>query len=266
MGIDNITAAFAQSRLHQGRPALMPYLTAGYPAPGMLADLVESAVNGGADLLEIGVPFSDPLADGPIVQHAAQVALDQGFRLADLFSELKSASHRAPGVPLVLLTYVNPVLAYGPEAFLDRAAASGASGLIVPDLPWMEAEGLDRLARERDLALIPLAAPTSTDAHLDAIRSARGFIYGVSLTGVTGVRHSLDPGVVSFAQRLKKTGLPVAIGFGISTPAHAQALVGVADGVIVGSALVRAVGEARGREVETVRTFVEGFRMALARP
>lgn len=262
MGSELIRAAFAQSR-QAGRPALMPYLTAGFPAPGTLADLVESAVAGGADLLEIGVPFSDPLADGPILQHAAQVALDQGFRLSDLFSEVEQATRRVPGVPLVLLTYVNPVLAYGPEAFLDRAVKSGVSGLIVPDLPWLEAGFLAELAGARELALIPLAAPTSTDAHLNALRKARGFVYGVSLTGVTGVRASLDAGVAAFAERLQRTGLPVAIGFGISTPAHAKALVGRADGVIVGSALVKAIGDSPGREAQVVKTFVADFRAAL---
>lgn len=247
-----------------GRPALMPYLTAGYPDLKSLPAMVEQAGRSGADLLELGIPFSDPLADGPVLQRAGQMALERGFTLDGLFSALAEATRRGP--PITLMTYINPVLARGMERFLDDAVQAGAAGVIVPDLPWIEAGPLNRLAKKRGLALIPLAAPTSTDEHLDAInRGGRGFVYGVSITGVTGLRQKLDPGVLPFAARLKQAvSLPVAMGFGIGTPDQAKAVGQAVDGVIVGSALVTALGERPQSAIQVIEEFVSAFREALA--
>jgi len=194
----------------EGRAALIPYLTAGVPRLDALPDLVGAAFAGGADVVEVGVPFSDPLADGPILQRAAEMALAGDYTLAGLFRTLAATPKTGP---VVLLTYINPVLAWGPDRFVAAAHEAGASGLIVPDLPWEESHDLDRVCRAAGLALIPLAAPTSTDAHLRRIGQARGFVYAVSLTGVTGVRQQLDPELPAFAARVRRLArLPVAVG------------------------------------------------------
>ncbi len=258
--MDRIAEAFRQAG-KEGRAALMPYVTGGFPRLDMLADVVDAAFRGGADLVEVGVPFSDPLADGPVLQRAAEAALAGPYSLQGLFDAL--AARREPG-PVVLLTYVNPVLAWGAARFLAASRAAGASGLIIPDLPWAESREMDRAARGEGLALIPLAAPTSTDEHLARLNRARGFVYGVSLTGVTGARADLDPGLAAFAGRLKRaTRLPVAIGFGISTPEQARTVGRLVDGVIVGSALVRAQADDPADAVGITEGFVRRFRDAL---
>jgi tryptophan synthase alpha chain len=260
-GLAQLEAGLAKAR-QAGRPALIPYVTAGVPSLSALKAMVAGAADGGADVVEVGIPFSDPLADGPVLQRMAEWALHRGFRLVDFWPALAEATDNAP--PVVLLTYVNPVLAMGPRPFMQAARAAGATGVIIPDLPWVEAGPVRREAERADLALIPLAAPTSTDAHLAAIRHARGFVYGVSLTGVTGMRDALDPGVVPFAERLRQhVGLPVAIGFGISTPEQAAQVGAVADAVIVGSALMQAVAEQPERAADVVRDLVAKFYEAL---
>jgi tryptophan synthase alpha chain len=256
-GGDRVAAAF-----RHGRPVLIPYVTAGHPRLDVLPAMIRAAREAGADLMEVGLPFSDPLADGPVLQAAAARALGQGVTVDQVFAALGAA--RDVGLPLLLLTYVNPVLARGPEHFLEGARAVGVDGLIVPDLPWAEARDLERAARARGMVLVPMAAPTSTDAHLRAIRRARGFVYGVSVTGVTGVRATLDPASLAFAARLKAAlPLPVAIGFGIGTPEQARAVAQVADGVIVGSALVRALEADPDDAPGVVRRVVGAFRTAL---
>jgi tryptophan synthase alpha chain len=260
-GTARIDAAFAAAR-REGRAALMPYVTAGYPHLDVLEPMLLAAGRAGADVIEVGVPFSDPLADGPVLQRAAEAALQSGYRLRDLFPVLARVMGSAP--PLVLLTYVNPVLAYGVDRFLDAAAGAGVAGLIIPDLPVVESREMDDAARARGLGLIPLAAPTSTDRHLKAIASGPGFVYGVSVTGVTGAREQLAPEVTAFARRLKAhVQRPVAIGFGISTPEQARAVARAADGVIIGSALVRAIGEAPERAPAVVEEFVGRIRKAM---
>lgn len=260
-GTARIAQAFARARA-EGRAALMPYVTAGYPSLESLGPQLRAASRAGADLVEVGVPFSDPLADGPVVQHAAEEALRGEYRLADLFSAIGAVGREAP--PVVLLTYINPVLAYGADRFLDAARDAGVTGLIVPDLPHVESAPLGRAAARRRLALVPMAAPTSTDAHLEAISEGPGFVYGVSVTGVTGVRERLAPEVLAFADRLKtKIRCPVAIGFGISTPEQAREVGARADGVIIGSALVRAIGERVDCPEAAVEDFVARIRKAM---
>lgn len=260
-GIARLAGVFQRTR-GEGRAALMPYVTAGFPRLRDLGPMLRAAARAGADLVEVGVPFSDPLADGPVVQHASEAALNTDYRLADLFPTLGAVADDAP--PTVLLTYVNPVLAYGMERFLKEARDAQVTGVIIPDLPAAESREMERAAQRVGLALIPLAAPTSTDQHLAAISTGPGFIYGVSVTGVTGVREKLDPSVLAFARRLKAhVKRPVAIGFGISTPDQARAVGMEADGVIIGSALLRAIGERPEAPARAVEEFVSGIRKAL---
>jgi tryptophan synthase alpha chain len=200
--------------------------------------MVEAA---GADLVEVGVPFSDPLADGVTIQRSTQAALDQGMTTAGV---LELIHHAALRIPVVIMTYLNPVLAYGPERFLADARAAGASGLLLTDFPAGADPELERLVTASPLALIRLIAPTTGRARLaSAVSGASGFIYLISRLGVTGVRDEVPSDVASHVARIRAvTPLPVALGFGISTAAQARAAARVADGVVVGSALVEALG------------------------
>jgi tryptophan synthase alpha chain len=238
-GVDRIAAAFAS---HGKRAALMPYLMGGYPSLDASAEAGLAAAASGADLVELGIPFSDPLADGPVIHAAATEALTGG---ATPHGVLRVCERVSAELPVVLMVYANVVLAAGAEAFALRAAASGASGLIVPDLPHDEAGELRAACDAEGLALVPLVAPTTTPERVAEIgASARGFVYAVSLTGTTGERETLPPGLGEAVERVRgATEAPVAVGFGISTGAQAAAVADVADGVIVGSRMVRAVGE-----------------------
>jgi tryptophan synthase alpha chain len=239
-GIEQIADAFA--RKHK-RAALMPYLMAGYPTLAESVRIGEACVHAGADLLELGVPYSDPLADGPVIHAAGTQALASG---ASMTWVLEVARALAPSVPVVLMCYANMVFAPGVEAFLERLALTGACGLIVPDLPLEEAGEVRQACDARSLALVPLVAPTTPAERLAAIgSSARGFLYTVSVLGTTGERDSMQERFAEVVPRAKaSTQLPVALGFGISTPEQArQAADAGADGVIVGTRLVRAAGE-----------------------
>jgi tryptophan synthase alpha chain len=239
-GGQRIADAFAASGK---RAALMPYLMAGFPTLESSVAVGEACVTAGADLLELGVPYSDPLADGPVIHEAGTRALAAG---ASVGGVLEVARALAPSVPLVLMCYANMVFAPGAEAFVERLARSGACGLIVPDLPLEESSGLREACDARGLALVPLVAPTTTPERLRAIgASARGFLYTVSVVGTTGERETLQGRFAGVVARAKaSTEVPVALGFGISTPEQArQAADAGADGVIVGTRLVRAAGE-----------------------
>ena len=238
-GAERIARAFAE---HGRRAALMPYLMGGFPDADASRASAEACVEGGADLLELGVPFSDPLADGPVIQAAGAEALRAGTRLDDVLELCEALAAR---VPVVLMAYANPVLVHGAEAFAVRASAAGAAGIIVPDLPHDEAGELRDVCDAHGLALVPLAAPTTTEERLAEIAAdARGFVYAVSVTGITGERDALPEGLGDTVARIRgATDLPVAVGFGIATGEQARRAAGVADGVIVGSRLVRAAGE-----------------------
>lgn len=239
-GIDRIAAAFSSSGK---RAALMPYLMGGFPSLAQSARIGEACVQAGADLLELGVPYSDPLADGPVIHDAGTRALAAGANLAGV---LEVARSLAPSVPVVLMCYANMVLAHGADAFLARLAQSGASGLIVPDLPLEEAPEVLAACDARGIALVPLVAPTTPPERLARIGArARGFLYTVSVVGTTGERGALSDEFAEIVARAKaSTAAPVALGFGISTPEHAlQAARAGADGVIVGTRLVRAAAE-----------------------
>ncbi len=205
---------------------------------------VLAMVEAGADIVELGLPFSDPLADGPVIQQAVQRALEGGFRLKQAF-ELVAVLRRDIQTPLLFMTYFNPVMQYGLDRFVQDAAAAGLDGLIVPDLPVEESGPLASVCAAAGLHLIPLVAPTTTDSRLRRIVSqAGGFIYCVSLTGVTGEREKLSSRLSEMVGRLRPlTNVPLAAGFGISTPEQAREAAQVADGVIVGSALVKLIGQ-----------------------
>jgi tryptophan synthase alpha chain len=239
-GIDKIAAAFAGSGK---RAALMPYLMGGFPTLEESTKIGQACIAAGADLLELGVPYSDPLADGPVIHEAGTRALAAG---ANLTGVLEVARTLAQSVPVVLMCYANMVFAPGAEAFVERLAQSGASGLIVPDLPLEEAPQLLAACDAHGLALVPLVAPTTPPERLARIgERARGFLYTVSVVGTTGERATLSDRFAEVVSRAKaSTAAPVALGFGISTPEHAlQAAQAGADGVIVGTRLVRAAAE-----------------------
>ncbi len=223
------------------RAALIPYLTAGYPTPALSLEALKLAAAAGADILEVGVPFSDPLADGPTIQRATQTALDQGMTAARVLEQIHQAALR---IPVVIMTYLNPVLAYGLERFLADAHAAGASGLLVTDFPAGADPKTEQIVAASPLALIRLIAPTTTPERLaHAVRGASGFIYLISRLGVTGKREHVPADLVALVGRVRAVSpLPVAVGFGISNAEQARATARCADGVVVGSALVETLG------------------------
>ena len=226
---------------------LSVYLMAGPETP----ELAEAAVAGGADLIELGIPFSDPLADGPVIHAAGTSALAEG---ATPHSVLRVCERLADRLPVVLMVYANVVMTAGAEAFALRAAAAGAAGLIVPDLPHDEAGEVRAACDAEGLALVPLVAPTTTPQRAAEIGAdARGFVYTVSLTGTTGERAELPPELADTVARVREASeLPVAVGFGISSAEHARLVAQLADGVIVGSRVVRAAGDGGPRAVGTL--------------
>jgi tryptophan synthase alpha chain len=240
-GATTIAAAFEAA---PGRAALMPYLMGGFPDLEASVAIGAACADAGADLVELGVPFSDPLADGPVIHAAGIRALENG---ATLHGVVGAATRIAERLPVVLMCYANLVFARGAERFASELVEAGISGLIVPDLPLEEAGSVREACDAVALALVPLIAPTTPDDRMAEIaRSARGFIYTVSVTGTTGERAGVDSSLASVVANAKRLSeVPVAVGFGISTPEQAAAAVATgADGVIVGSRLVRAAGEA----------------------
>ncbi len=226
----------------KGRAALVPYLTAGYPTLEGAYEVGEAYVEAGADVVEIGIPFSDSLADGPVVQNTNTLALENG---ANLGYCLQLASHFADRVPVVLLTSYNIVFARGAERFVNEVVGAGVAGLVIPDLPIDEAEDLREAAVKREVAICPLAAPTTTDNRLDRIaEAASGFLYCVSVAGVTGVREKLPPGAIELLRRARaRVSVPVVLGFGISSAEAAVEAAEEADGIIIGSKLMQLVAE-----------------------
>jgi tryptophan synthase alpha chain len=239
----------------------MPYLMGGFPDLPTSLQIARACARSGADLIEIGVPFSDPLADGPVIHAAGTAALSAGATVGGV---LELAGQVAPEVPVVIMAYTNQILARGLERFADELGDAGVSGLIVPDLPLEEAEAALAACDQRGLALVPLVAPTTPEVRISQIAAkARGFLYVVSLTGTTGERASLQSGLPKLLARARAhAGVPLAVGFGIATPEQAQAAADAgADGVIVGSRIVRAAGQED--PAEAVATLVRGFADAL---
>ncbi len=224
--------------------ALVAFLTAGDPDLASTKDLFKVVEENGADIIELGVPFSDPLADGPVIQASSQRSLKSGTTLKKII-QLVQDIRQTSQLPIVLMTSFNPVFVYGLDQFVNDAVQAGVDGVIVPDLPLEEAEDFNALADSRGLDMIFLLAPTSTPERVDrTARQSKGFIYYISVTGVTGVRVSLAEGLEKKMKRVKQaTPLPVLIGFGISEPEQAQQASQISDGVIVGSALVKIVAQ-----------------------
>ena len=263
MGLDRIANAFAAARA-EGRAALMPYFTLGYPDADTSEAVIRAIAAAGADLIELGVPFSDPLADGPTIQRSTQVALEGGMTVARCLA--LTGRLRAAGVSqaLLLMGYVNPIFAYGATRFVADTAAAGADGLIIPDLPPEEAGEIEAACAAHGLALVYLAAPASTGERLAALAArTTGFLYLVSVAGVTGARDGLPADLAAFVGRARAVARsPIAVGFGIATPAQARAVGQLADGVIVGSALINAVTGAAD-PLAAAKGFVSALRESL---
>jgi tryptophan synthase alpha chain len=262
-GIERLAEAFAVAHA-RGRAALMPYVMGGFPTLAESLRIGQACVQAGADVIELGVPYSDPLADGPVIHAAATRALAAGASLAGV---LEVARGLSADVPVALMCYANMVFAPGVDAFVARLARAGAAGMIVPDLPTGEAPEVLESCDAHGIALIPLVAPTTTPERLAMIgASARGFLYTVSVVGITGERRALGAEVAQVIARAKAaTSVPVAIGFGISTPEQAlQAAQAGADGVIVGTRLVRAAEEAtEGEAAQAVGAVVGALATGL---
>jgi tryptophan synthase alpha chain len=270
----------------KNKPIFMPYFPLGYPDLDTSIDIVEALARNGADLIEVGLSFSDPLADGPVIQKATQVALEKGVTVRKSIEAVKELRRRGVEIPLVLMGYYNPMLAYGLEEFVRDAVEAGADGFIVPDLPIEESEefssalsGVSRQANAVEaqvddgkrastalqaIPLIQMLAPTTPDERMEMIaRNAQGFIYLVSVTGVTGERKSLSEGLGPLIQRVRDhTAVPVCVGFGISTPVQAREVGKMADGVIVGTSCVKTIGGSEN-PVETAKQFAGEFQAAL---
>ena len=263
----------------KNKPIFMPYFPLGYPDLDTSIDVIEAlatpalaggARENGADLIEVGLSFSDPLADGPVIQHATQIALEKGITVKKSLEAVKELRERGVDIPLVLMGYYNPMLAYGLEKFIRDAMEAGADGFIIPDLPTEESEEFENVlsgaaGEDEALPLIRMLAPTSSPERMEMIaRNAKGFIYLVSVTGTTGERKSLGEGLGGLIQRVREhTSAPVCVGFGIGTPEQAKEVGRMADGVIVGTACVRMIGGSQ-TPVDTAKQFAAEFRSALS--
>ena len=259
------------------KPIFMPYFPLGYPDLDTSIDVIEALAKNGADLIEVGLSFSDPLADGPVIQKATQVALEKGITVKKSLEALKELRRRGVDIPLILMGYYNPMLAYGLEKFVCDAVNAGTDGFIVPDLPMEESDefslaltsypkgsGATRQGSAVEAPLIPMLAPTSSPDRMEMIaRNAKGFIYLVSVTGVTGERKSITEGLAGLIHRVREhTSAPVCVGFGIGTPEQAKEVGKMADGVIVGTACVRTIGGSE-KPVEAAKEFAQNFSEAL---
>lgn len=260
-----MASVFAATRA-RNEIALIPYVTAGYPSVASSLDFMDSAASAGADAVEIGLPFSDPVADGPTIQFASHEALQQGFRTRPF---LEALARRRRSCPRIVMTYLNPLLALGPEAFPILAGA-GVSALVVPDLSEEESSSVSEDATRSGIDLVLLVAPTSSEARLRRIGSAsRGFVYVVGVIGTTGARRDADPGLPAMLDRVRRaacplgqvaTSMPLVAGFGLSSPDHVRAITNHADGAIVGSRLVDAI-----RQGEDFAALIHSFKQATRR-
>jgi tryptophan synthase alpha chain len=254
-----LAAAFDRAR-GESRPALLTLVVPGYPGREETDAVFDAMVEGGADIIEVEIPFSDPLADGATIQHVVFDALQAGITPNDCVDFVRRARSRHPEIPIVFMTYLNPVLAYGIERFAADAAAAGADAVILTDLPPEEADAALRSLDAQGLDLIFLVAPTSSDERVELIcERASGFVYCVSVAGVTGARSDLPPDIKSFISRVRRcTNLPLAVGFGLSRREHIEALIGVADGAVVASAIMDLIARSEPQDrTKAVREYVE---------
>jgi len=266
--MNRIDAVFNDLRKSQGK-AVIPYVTCGYPSLDFTKELISVLAEAGADLIEIGVPYSDPVADGPTIQKASARALTAGITLDKIFRLVEEVRGKCQ-VPLIMMTYYNPIYVTGVENFIKKAAAAGVDGLIIPDLPVEEAGHLSEVAERSGLRTIFLVAPTSTSERIEKIAGiSRGFIYCVSVTGVTGARKEVSEGLEDFLKRIRlRTELPLAVGFGISGPETARQAAEYADGVIVGSALIQKIeenvaGEDYSKALQEAAAFIKELKGAV---
>lgn len=253
----------------QKRAAFMPFVTAGDPDLAFTRELLPAVAGAGANLIEVGFPFSDPIADGPVIQASYTRALEKHLKLADLFAVLREVTAQ-PGwkTPMVAMASYSLIFKKGPAAFIDAATAAGLSGMVVPDLPVEEAEDLSKLAAGRDFKLILLVTPTTSPERAErVVKSCSGFVYVVSVVGITGQRDRLPSGLRDLLARLRRlTDLPLCVGFGVSKPEHVRDLKAIADGVIVGSAFVKQLERAttdRPATLAGVKQFVQELSGAL---
>jgi tryptophan synthase alpha chain len=260
-----ISRAFARAK-QEGHGVLIPYFMCGYPTEEQSVKVILGAAEGGADIIELGIPFSDPLADGATIQHAGHLALEGGMTVRRCMDVAKQVAAKTD-VPLLFMGYYNPILAYGLERFCVDARAHGVSGMIIPDLPPEEADALQEAAHQNGLALIFLVPPTVPDERIEqvAVRARQqpgGFVYCVSLSGVTGSRNELPADLHNFIARVRRhtQELPLAIGFGLSTPEHIAAVTSLAEGAVVGSALVNLLDRHEAnKQVEAVRQYIQSL-------
>jgi tryptophan synthase alpha chain len=260
--IQSTFAQLAQSR----RKALIPFVTAGDPEPGMTVPLMHALVEAGADVVELGVPFSDPMADGPVIQRASDRALKHGVGLERVLAFVREFRTRNQATPVVLMGYANPIEAMGTERFVDAAQKAGVDGVLVVDYPPEECASFAGLVRSHDMDLIFLLAPTSSDARMaEVAKLASGYLYYVSLKGVTGAGHLDLAEVAAKIPRIRKqTNLPVGVGFGIRDAATARAVAEFADAVVIGSAIIQQMENAApGDQVRQAGAFMQGIRAAL---
>lgn len=266
-GLDRLNEMFT-SAAKEDRAVLLPYLTAGIPSPDESVDLFVAMAEAGADGFEVGIPYADPLMDGPVIMAAGQQALETGVTVDVAFDVARQVIERT-GKPLLLMTYTNPVLAAGPESFFARASAIGAAGVIIADLPIDEAAPFIEAADAVDIGMVLFASPTTTAARLEAVAAAEpAFIYAIAEIGVTGERVEASSNTVELAERIRSvSSAPIVFGVGISTPDHAARAAAVGDGVIVGTAIVRRVIEAADADAAAaeLRTAVAGLRAAVER-
>ncbi len=250
----------------ENKPALVAYVTCGDPDLATTRDVILAAIDAGASVIELGVPFSDPLADGPVIQRASERALKNGVSLENVLTLASEIREHSQSVGLVIFSYLNPILRMGLAKFCQVARHAGVDGTLITDLPIEEASEYLREARKNHLATIFLAAPTSTDHRLELIANvSTGFIYAISRTGVTGARQQMTGDAQGLVERIRRfSKLPIAVGFGISTPQQFADVGKFAEGAVVGSAIVHAIEQNPGREAETVANFV-GQLLALSR-
>ena len=262
-----ITKTFQRAR-EQGRAVVAPYFTVGYPDVDATLEGIRAAIRAGADLIELGVPFSDPLADGATIQKSSTAALNNGVTLQTCLETTEKIRAEFPETPIILMGYYNPFFQYGIDKLTQDAAEAGADGLIVPDLPPEESGPLDEVISQRGLDLIYMVAPTSPDERIRLISErARGFVYCVSLTGVTGARDSVSANVPDLISRVRAhTNVPLVLGFGISRPEHVASVASIVDGVAIGSAMVNIMGEtAPSERAEVVGNYVRSLAEAARR-
>jgi tryptophan synthase alpha chain len=263
--VTRIAATFQRLR-DEGRKALIPFVTAGDPDRSVIVPMMHSLAAAGADVIELGVPFSDPMADGPVIQRSSERALRKGISLENILEDVKSFRRTDVSTPVVLMGYANPIESMGIERFAEAAGGCGVDGVLVVDYPPEEAQSLARMLDRTGVDIIFLVAPTTTESRMREIAAvARGYIYYVSLRGVTGATH-LDLGAVKekLARLRAHTQLPIGVGFGIRDGATARAMAGIADAVVIGSALVERIERADAASAPQVAAeFVQGIRAAI---